>query len=164
MAACEECQHQDANPQIRRYRDAGKAAENHSQSGQVPDAIRIGAIIDWLMRTEFPAHRRVSLLLGGALAMTVMLVLMRDTHGQTIPGPCKPVQHGRPGSELAWIGIQKSQNIYGSRRRAACSCSRRLHSKPTERPETASPRSGCPYEVQTFRKFMPGPSNPEPKT
>ena len=39
---------------------------------------RIGAIIDWLMRRNF---RRIGgvLLLGGALAMTVMLVLMRDT-------------------------------------------------------------------------------------
>ncbi|EEE43596.2 zinc-ribbon domain-containing protein [Roseibium alexandrii] len=39
---------------------------------------RIGAIIDWLLRRNF---RRIGgvLLLGGALAMTVMLVLMRDT-------------------------------------------------------------------------------------
>lgn len=39
---------------------------------------RIGAIIDWLLRRNY---RRIGgvLLLGGALAMTVMLVLMRDT-------------------------------------------------------------------------------------
>jgi len=39
---------------------------------------RIGPIIDWLMRRNY---RRIGgvLLLGGALAMTVLLVLMRDT-------------------------------------------------------------------------------------